>query len=224
MSQIREVKFKDTEDMLCFISASSSLSHLQTFSLPLTSSCRLLPIRQGFSSPFPYFIILFASSPLFYIFSSLHSVSLFNTPNFSLALLYPCFPLLCSAPTITLQVPYLTVLSSSCLYSLLSVSLFPSSSISSLFHLAFYSPSLDICGAQQNAAGCMTHNPLVWRLVAVFIIVPNRCLIILRHTHPTPPSHSPPSLFLPVIRPLPSSPLLPPHHSLQIFMDGGKSN
>lgn len=31
----------------------------------------------------------------------------------------------------------------------------------------------------RNIAGCPTNNPLVWRLVAVFTIASNRCLIIL---------------------------------------------
>lgn len=43
------------------------------------------------------------------------------------------------------------------------------------------SARLDIRRAQQKAYGRLTRNPLVWCLVAVFIIIPNRCLIILRH-------------------------------------------
>lgn len=69
------------------------------------------------------------------------------------------------------------------------------------------SPLLDICRAQQNACGCLTHNPLVWRLVAVFIIIPNRCLITLQHPpkspHPTSSfSLSPSSLVHYSVKPL----------------------
>lgn len=47
------------------------------------------------------------------------------------------------------------------------------------------SPLLNICRAQQNAAGFPTHNLRVWCLVAVLNIVPDRCLIILWHApHP----------------------------------------
>lgn len=45
------------------------------------------------------------------------------------------------------------------------------------------------CRAQQNAVGCLTYNPLVWRLVAVLIIVPNQCLIIFCTPSPPPSSH-----------------------------------
>lgn len=106
------------------------------------------------------------------------------------------------------------------LYSFFAVllSLFLPASISSSASVS--SPLMDICSAQQKACGSLTHNPLVWRLVAVFIIIPNRCLIILQHP-PIPLKHF---LSLPlVVRPLPSF-LVSPTPRLQIFIDGEKSN
>lgn len=75
---------------------------------------------------------------------------------------------------------------------------------------------LDIRRAQQKAYGRLTRNPLVWRLVAVFIIIPNRCLIILQN----PPATQPSGSFPRSLGPLPSFPPTSP----VIFMDGVKSN
>lgn len=78
----------------------------------------------------------------------------------------------------------------SCLYP---ENMLPYSSLFSYFALPslLSSPLLDVCDAQHNTAGRPTYNPLVWRVVAVFIMVSNRCLIILRHA---PPSSAPPPL------------------------------
>lgn len=61
----------------------------------------------------------------------------------------------------------------------------------------------------RTPVAALTHNPLVWRLVAVFVIIPNRCLIMLRHpTLPSPFVHNP----LPISSPAPR----------RISADGGK--
>lgn len=76
---------------------------------------------------------------------------------------------------------------------------------------------LDIHSAQQKAYGRLTLNPLVWRIVAVFIIIPNRCLIILRH----PLAAAPALRFLSTVPQ--STSIFPPTIPL-IFMDGVESN
>lgn len=127
-----------------------------------------------------------------------------------LVCLFVCFnfPNICVFLTFSSYFLPLSFVSRFCLHSLLlSIS-------SSLYIRCLSSP-----GYLQSSAKYLqfpTHNPLVWCLVAVFSIIPNQFLIILRHppTIPQVPSVSSPHHL---------STLFPPT-SPQPFMAGVKSN
>lgn len=198
------------------VSSLLSFSHICSLVLFRLSSANLLSL-QYFLTPILNFVSILRHFILLYIFFlpiSLHHflISLILTLFYSFTFLFLSL----------LHHPYIGIILfiSFCLFFYLQYyppcfspppSLPCSASVSS--------PLLDICRAQQNACGCLTHNPLVWRLVSV-------------HHHPksmfnyaaTP---SPPPQFLfslsLLICPLPS-PLSSPTPSLQIFTDGEKSN
>lgn len=191
MSQIREVRFKDTEVTVSYISA---VFHSHLLSSPLSSF--FISLSAVFLVPNFILCFLLMALTLLYIFSLLiiHLfVSLFELfTHFPSLSVFLCVPLI--------RFSSIPLLAPSCFYfqSFIYVSVG--------FYLLYYppwsslppslpcsasvsSPLLDICRAQQNACGCLTHNPLVWRLVAVFIIIPNRCLITLQHPPKSPHPH-----------------------------------
>lgn len=217
MIQIREAKFKDRgHGVFTNFSLFLFFTHAVLFSFFLLH--KLLRLFRNLFYMFFFFLFFF-----FYIFlpfSITIPIVRFPLPCFLLSVpslsalphlhsLFLCFFCLC------VDFPFISLLFNvllGVLPSLFTLPSLPSTAISSALP--------DICRAQQNAVGCLTHNPLVWHLVAVFIIVPNQCLIILWHT----PTHTnSPSGTLSSLHHLSNTvlPLLSPHSAFRCsWMEG----